>query len=68
MKTILTTLILLSVSLFNSSYAGGTIKEVCKDKTDKNGKVILNADGSSQKTCKKIKVHQKVEGDKIPSK
>ena len=40
------------------AYAGGEIKEVCKDKLDKKGEVVQE--------CKKIKVHKKVEGEKVP--
>lgn len=49
-------------------YAGGKIKEVCKDKTDKAGKVVNGKDGKPVQVCKKIKVHKKVEGEKVPEK
>jgi hypothetical protein len=47
-------------------YAGGETKEVCEPAKDKAGKVIKNKDGSDKQNCKKIKVHKKVEGDKVP--
>jgi hypothetical protein len=42
------------------------MKEVCKDKLDKAGKVVNGKDGKPVQVCKKIKVHKKVEGDKVP--
>ena len=60
-------LALLALTLATTAFAGGEVKEVCKDKMDKAGKPVLD-----QKTkkpaqeCKKIKVHKKVEGDKVP--
>ena len=52
----------------NPAYAGGEIKEVCKDKMDKAGKPVKNKDGSVKQDCKKIKVHKKLEGTKVPEK
>jgi hypothetical protein len=40
-------------------------KKVCKEKTDKAGKVILDKAGKPQEECKTIKVHQKLEGTKV---
>jgi len=48
--------------------AGGETKEVCKDVVGKDGKATKNKDGSTKQTCKKIKVHKKVEGTKVPEK
>lgn len=50
------------------SYAGGELKEVCKDAIGKDGKAIKNKDGSAKQTCKKIKTHKKVDGTKVPEK
>ncbi len=36
------------------------VKEVCRDRKDKNGEV--------KKVCKKVKIHKKHEGKPIPSK
>jgi hypothetical protein len=49
-------------------YASGEEKKVCEDKKDKAGKVVTGKDGKPQQTCKTIKVHKKVEGDKVPTK
>lgn len=46
--------------------AGGEMKEVCTPVKDKAGKEVKNKDGSVKETCKKIKVHKKVEGTKVP--
>ena len=47
-------------------FAGGEMKEVCEDKKDKAGKVVNDKEGKPVQVCKKIKVHKKVEGDKVP--
>jgi len=57
-----------SLALAGTAYAGGEMKEVCTDKKDSKGNVIKKADGSVAKECKKIKVHKKVEGEKVPEK
>ena len=48
--------------------AEAEIKEVCKDKVDKAGKVVKGKDGKVVQECKKIKVHKKLEGTKVPEK
>jgi hypothetical protein len=58
----------LTLTLSNPVFAGGEIKEVCKNKLDKAGKVINGKDGKPQQVCKKIKVHAKREGTKVPEK
>jgi hypothetical protein len=40
-----------------STFAEAETKKVCKDKTDKAGKI--------QKECKTVKVHKKLEGSKV---
>ena len=55
-----------SLALAGTAYAGGEMKEVCKDKLDKAGKVVNGKDGKPVQECKKIKVHKKVEGEKVP--
>jgi len=40
-----------------SAFAEPETKKVCKDKTDKAGK--------TQKECKTVKVHKKLEGTKV---
>jgi hypothetical protein len=49
-----------------SAHAGGEMKEVCTDKTDKAGKVVNGKDGKPLQVCKKIKVHKKLEGTEVP--
>lgn len=49
-------------------HAAGEVKEVCKDKVDAKGQVVKGRDGKPVQVCKKIKVHKKVEGTKVPPK
>ena len=65
MNKLLAVLILGIVS--STAYAGGEMKEVCKDKLDKAGKPVMKADKPVQ-VCKKIKVHKKLEGTEVPVK
>ena len=58
--------LLTSLALTGTVYAAGEMKEVCKDKLDKKGQVVKGKDGKPVQECKKIKVHKKVEGDKVP--
>jgi hypothetical protein len=64
MKSIL--VLIASLALVGTAYAGGEIKEVCKNKLDKAGKVVTGKDGKPTQVCKKIKVHEKAEGHKVP--
>lgn len=48
-----------------SAFAEAETKKVCKDKTDKAGKLVLDKAGKPQQECKTIKVHKKLEGTKI---
>ena len=59
-------LALLALCVASTAFAGGEMKEVCTDKTDKAGKVVNGKDGKPVQICKKIKVHKKVEGEKVP--
>jgi hypothetical protein len=52
-------LFLLLAPLSNAAFAAGVMKEVC-NKEMKNGKEV--------EVCKKIKVHKKLEGTKVPEK
>ena len=58
----------LCLLLYGSAIAGGEMKEICKDKVDKAGKVINGKDGKPVQECKKIKVHKKLEGHEVPVK
>ena len=59
-------LALLALCVATTAFAGGEMKEVCTPVKDKAGKEVKNKDGSVKETCKKIKVHKKVEGKKVP--
>jgi hypothetical protein len=61
-------LAIIALALAGTAYAGGEVKEVCETVKDKAGKVVKNKDGSDKQACKKIKVHKKVEGEKVPEK
>ena len=64
---IITSLALIGVS--PSVYAGGETKEVCHDKVGKDGKPVVDPKTKKPKQdCKKIKVHKKLEGTKVPEK
>ena len=55
--------------LANLSHAAAEIKEVCKDRKDKAGKVVVDKKTNKPvQECKKIKVHKKLEGTKVPEK
>jgi hypothetical protein len=58
----------LCLVLSGPAMAEAEIKEVCKDKVDKAGKVVNGKDGKPVQECKKIKVHKKLEGTEIPPK
>ena len=51
-------IVFLTLSLAGLAYAGGEMKEVCKDKTDSKGAVVKGKDGKPIQLCKKIKVHK----------
>jgi len=61
-------LALLALCVAGTAFAGGEMKEVCEPMKDKAGKVVKDKDGKDKQTCKKIKVHKKVEGEKVPEK
>ena len=61
-------LVLVALAFASTAFAGGEMKEVCDVQKDKKGNVVKNKDGSDKQVCKKIKVHKKVEGDKVPQK
>jgi hypothetical protein len=58
--------LLTSFALVGTAYAGGEKKEVCTDVKDKAGKVVTDKAGKPKQSCKTIKVHKKVEGEKVP--
>lgn len=60
--------IITSLALSGAAYAEVKEKEVCKDKKDKAGNVVKDKNGKAVQSCKKIKVHKKLEGTKVPEK
>jgi hypothetical protein len=66
MKKLIALLIVSTLSV--SVLAEAEVKQVCKDKTDKAGKVLVDKAGKAQQDCKKIKVHKKLEGHEVPVK
>ena len=58
--------LLTSLALVGTAYAGGEKKEVCTDVKDKAGKVVTDKAGKPKQSCRAIKVHKKVEGEKVP--
>ena len=61
-------LALLAIAFAGTAFAGGEMKEVCTDVKDAKGNIVKKADGSPKQTCKTIKTHKKVEGEKVPEK
>jgi hypothetical protein len=59
--------LILSLGIAVCAYAGGETKEVCNPKVDKAGKAVMDKKtGKQAEECKKVKVHKKVEGEKVP--
>ena len=58
-------LALIATFALATAFAEAETKKVCKEKTDKAGKVILDKAGKPQEECKTIKVHKKLEGTKV---
>jgi len=57
MKSIILAIVLLSVSF---AYAEAPIKKVCE--------VTKDASGKEKKVCKDVKIHKKLDGEKLPEK
>jgi hypothetical protein len=66
MNYIIAAVALIALIATNPAYAEATTKEVCRDKVDKAGKVVRDKSGKAAQACKKVKVHKKVEGTKVP--
>ena len=49
-------------------FAAAEVKEVCKDRVDKAGNPVKDKAGKVKQDCKKIRVHKKLEGTKVPEK
>lgn len=54
-------LIVLALAFTMPAFAGGESKQVCETKVDPKTK-------KEKEVCKTIKVHKKVEGEKVPGK
>jgi hypothetical protein len=65
MKSLLAVLL---VAVTSVAFAEAQVKEVCKDKKTASGEIVKGKDGKPVQVCKKIKVHQKHEGTKVPTK
>ena len=61
-------LAIIMLAMASTAYAGGEMKEVCTPVKDKAGNEVKDKDGKVKETCKQIKVHKKVEGEKVPTK
>jgi hypothetical protein len=59
MKLLLALVASLALVGTSPAFAGGEKKEVCETQKDKKT-------GKEKQVCKTIKVHKKVEGDKVP--
>jgi len=70
MKTIILSVALAIGSVATTPvFAAAEIKEVCKDRKDKAGQVIVDKKTKKPtQDCKKIKVHKKLEGTPVPEK
>ena len=68
MNYIISVFALIALIATNPAYAEGKTKEVCRDKVDKAGKIVKGKDGKTTQVCKKIKVHKKVDGTRVPEK
>jgi hypothetical protein len=61
-------LAVLLIAFTSTAFAAPQIKEVCKDKKTAKGEVVRGKDGKPVQVCKKIKIHKKHEGTKVPPK
>jgi ABC-type transporter MlaC component len=69
MKTIILSIVLaMGFAATTPVFAEAEVKEVCKDKLDKAGKPVKDKSGKVKQDCKKIKIHKKLEGTKVPEK
>ena len=70
MKTIVLTIALaLGFVVSTPVFAAAEIKEVCKDRKDKAGKVVVDKKTNKPaQDCKKIRIHKKLEGTLVPEK
>lgn len=69
-KFLLIAIITVSIPLlqYHSISFAAEVKKVCVDKVTNDGKPVIGKDGKPVQECKEIKVHQKLEGTKVPEK
>jgi hypothetical protein len=58
----------LALISYNVGVSAAETKKVCIDKITKDGKPVLDKAGKPVQECKEMKVHQKLEGTKVPEK
>jgi len=58
----------LALISYNVDVSAAETKKVCIDKITKDGKPVLDKAGKPVQECKEMKVHQKLEGTKVPEK
>lgn len=79
MKKIILASVVLSSMLFGTSFAAepanpttpakpAEMQSVCIDEVTKDGKPVLDKAGKPVKKCRNMRVHNKLEGTKIPAK
>ena len=68
MNYIISVFALIALIATNPAYAKADTKEVCRDKADKAGNIVKDKKGNTVQVCKKIKIHKKVDGTKVPEK
>ena len=68
MNYIVSVFALIALIVTNPAYAEAKTKEVCRDKVDKAGNIVKDKSGKTAQVCKKVKVHKKVDGTRVPEK
>ena len=58
----------LSLSAIPSYSADAQKQKICIDEIGKDGKPVKNKDGTNKQKCKEMKIHEKLEGTKVPEK
>lgn len=67
-KFLAITLASLALISYNVGVSTAETKKVCIDKVTNDGKKVLDKAGKPVQECKEMKVHQKLEGTKVPEK
>ena len=67
-KILLTTFIALGLFSPVQAEEKKETKKVCVDVKDAKGQPVKDAKGNVKQSCKEMKVHQKLEGTKVPEK